>query len=62
MNEAGVIHHDLKDRNIMIDKHLETRIIDWGLAGVVKDNKIPEEIMNRPLQFNTPFFFYDIVK
>ena len=55
MNEAGVIHHDLKDRNIMIDKHLETRIIDWGLAGVVKDNKIPEEIMNRPLQFNTPF-------
>jgi serine/threonine protein kinase len=67
MNEAGVIHHDLKDRNIMIDKQLNARIIDWGLAGVVKDNTntntntktktntIPSEIMNRPLQFNTPF-------
>ena len=55
MNTAGVIHHDLKDRNIMIDKHLTARIIDWGLAGVVKDNNIPVEIINRPLQFNTPF-------
>ena len=34
---------------------MNTRIIDWGLAGVVKDNKIPKEIMNRPLQLNTPF-------
>lgn len=55
MNNAGVIHHDLKDRNIMIDKYLTARIIDWGLAGVVKNNNIPDEIINRPLQFNTPF-------
>ena len=26
-----------------------------GLSGVVKDNNIPDEIINRPLQFNTPF-------
>ena len=55
MNEAGVIHNDLKDRNIMIDANMDARIIDWGLSGVVKDGKIPTEIMNRPLQFNTPF-------
>lgn len=55
MNQAGVIHNDLKDRNIMVDKDLNTRIIDWGLAGVVNNNKIPVEIMDRPLQFNTPF-------
>jgi serine/threonine protein kinase len=55
MNEAGVIHNDLKDRNIMVDSNMDARIIDWGLSGVVKDGKIPVEIMNRPLQFNTPF-------
>lgn len=55
MNHAGVIHNDLKDRNIMVDKSQDARIIDWGLAGVVNDNKIPDEIMDRPLQFNTPF-------
>ena len=55
MNTAGVIHNDLKDRNIMIDSKLNTRIIDWGLAGVVVNKQIPNEIMNRPLQYNTPF-------
>jgi serine/threonine protein kinase len=55
MNEAGVIHNDLKDRNILIDKHANARIIDWGLSGVVVNNTIPVEIRNRPLQFNTPF-------
>lgn len=55
MNDKGVIHNDLKDTNIMINKNLETRIIDWGLSGVVINNKIPPEIMNRPLQYNTPF-------
>ena len=55
MNERGVIHNDLKDSNIMVDKSLNARIIDWGLAAVVKNNKVPDEILNRPLQFNTPF-------
>ena len=55
MNKAGVVHNDLKDRNIMVDKYDVARIIDWGLAGVVKDGKIPVEILNRPLQYNTPF-------
>jgi serine/threonine protein kinase len=55
MNESGVIHNDLKDRNIMVDKTGDARIIDWGLAGVVKNGMVPKEIINRPLQFNTPF-------
>jgi serine/threonine protein kinase len=55
MNEKGVIHNDLKDSNIMINKQLEARIIDWGLSAVVNNKKIPKEILNRPLQFNTPF-------
>jgi len=55
MNEKGVIHNDLKDRNIMVDENDNARVIDWGLAGVVNNNKVPTEIMNRPLQFNTPF-------
>ena len=55
MNDVGVIHNDLKDRNIMVDKHGDARIIDWGLAGVVKNGSVPKEIINRPLQFNTPF-------
>ena len=55
MNEVGVIHNDLKDRNIMVDKNGDARIIDWGLAGVVKNRSVPKEIINRPLQFNTPF-------
>jgi len=55
MNEKGVIHNDLKDSNIMINKQLEARIIDWGLSAVVNNKKIPKEILNRPLQYNTPF-------
>ncbi len=55
MNDKGVIHNDLKDSNILIDKKLNTRIIDWGLASVVSNNKVPDEILDRPLQYNTPF-------
>ena len=60
MNEKGVIHNDLKDSNIMINKQLEARIIDWGLSAVVNNKKIPKEILNRPLQYNTPFSFLKI--
>jgi hypothetical protein len=55
MNNNLVIHNDLKDQNVLVDSELNTRIIDWGLAAVVKNNAIPDEVWNRPLQFNTPF-------
>lgn len=56
MNNIGIIHNDLKDRNILINNNNDPIIIDFGLAGVIENkNKIPEKIMNRPLQFNLPF-------
>ena len=46
MNKRGVIHNDLKDRNVMVDADLNVRIIDWGLAGVVRsDVKLIQNII-----------------
>lgn len=56
MNESGVLHHDLKDTNIMIDADGNTIIIDWGFSGIsTPASPIPENVMSRPVQFNTPF-------
>ena len=54
MNKKNVIHNDIKDDNLMIynDKY---HIIDWGLSSFYEKNKIPEQLINRPLQFNVPF-------
>lgn len=66
MNKAGLLHHDLKGQNMLIDKESlkhgkpSIRIIDWGLA-VYADDKNPakemppRECRNRPFQFNLPF-------
>lgn len=56
MNENKVVHHDLKDTNIMVDANDNTIIIDWGFAGVSYSTEIiPKNILGRPLQYNTPF-------
>lgn len=57
MNQRSVIHNDLKSENVMIDRHGNARIIDWGLAGITTpDNVIPvHHFMNNPVTFNRPF-------
>ena len=37
-------------------------LLNWGLAGVVVNKEIPKEILNRPLQFNTPFLINDYIR
>jgi len=39
MNSAGIIHHDLAPRNVMIDKSGRVYIIDYDLAKFVKDEE-----------------------
>ena len=57
MNRMGVIHNDIKSENIMLDAASNTRIIDWGLAGIsTKHQVIPlRHFMNNPVTFNRPF-------
>lgn len=66
MNKAGLLHHDLKGQNMLIDKESlkygkpSIKIIDWGLA-IYANSQNPTKEMpprgcrNRPFQFNLPF-------
>jgi serine/threonine protein kinase len=57
MNRLGVIHHDLKSENVMIDRNNKARIIDWGLAGITTPQQVipKRHFMNNPVTFNRPF-------
>tara|TARA_Y100000389_G_scaffold67146_1_gene63378 strand:- start:3890 stop:5134 length:1245 start_codon:yes stop_codon:yes gene_type:complete len=56
MNKLNIYHFDIKANNILfksISKSL--KLIDYGLMGISKNKKIPEIILDRVIQFNTPF-------
>lgn len=54
MNAKNIYHFDLKMDNLVIDNLNTIRIIDWGLAGIQNNKNIPEQALNRPIQFNCP--------
>jgi serine/threonine protein kinase len=63
MNQAGLLHHDLKAANILIEPadilygKVPLKIIDWGLAVSTKHayGGVPQGSRSRPMQFNLPF-------
>ena len=54
MNKKKLYHFDLKAGNILISDDNKVRIIDWGLSAIQIGNEIPQNIKNRPYQFNLP--------
>ena len=61
MNKLNLIHMDLKDQNILYSNK-KIKIIDWGLAFIIKNNNFEynnnnfnNNLYRRPLQFNLPY-------
>ena len=56
MNKLKLIHGDIKSDNLLIDKHGEMKVIDWGLAINHKNglSSVHDELEWRPLSINAP--------
>eukprot|EP00919_Chromeraceae_sp_WS-2016_P075966 GHVR01179627.1.p1 GENE.GHVR01179627.1~~GHVR01179627.1.p1 ORF type:complete len:369 (-),score=47.66 GHVR01179627.1:356-1360(-) len=48
MHDHGVLHHDLKEENVMIDNNYNVLITDFGLANIINDKERPEIIGTPP--------------
>ena len=65
LNRLNFNHYDVKSGNVLIDDHLEVKLIDWGLASSHDGKNIPRIITNRSFAFNIPYsiiFFNDFIK
>jgi hypothetical protein len=67
MNKHNIYHCDVKESNILVntDHGFHTKLIDWGLSTKYDGGKIPENMTERPFQYNLPFstiFFNNVFK
>lgn len=57
MNKYNIYHCDVKESNILVNtaQGFHTKLIDWGLSTKYDRGKIPENMTERPFQYNLPF-------
>jgi len=57
MNKHNIYHCDVKESNILVNttQGFHTKLIDWGLSTKYDGDKIPENMRERPFQYNLPF-------
>jgi hypothetical protein len=58
MNKLGLFHNDLKSGNILCKLHhstIQTKIIDWGMAFIQRNENDVSIYRHRPFQYNMPF-------
>lgn len=56
-HDRGVVHRDIKPSNIMLNSQRQVKIADFGLAGLVaQERKAVESGMRRPRRMGTPAY------
>jgi hypothetical protein len=56
-HKHGVVHRDIKPSNIMLTAELEVKIADFGLAGLIaQERKVLESGSERPRRMGTPAY------